>query len=271
MRINESSLQVIHRLRFLNAARGGGVVSEFLEFSTAIVNSLPAGLDALVLTSDLQGVVPSWRNGGANVLLGVAVAEELAELADAQKIPDLANAGVVLAGDLYSAPGGDKRGATGDVREVWEAFSELNRWVVGVPGNHDLYGSSRERERLENLDNVSMLDGSLCVRDDLTIGGVGYVIGNPAKTGRREEGEFLAGLDLVLEKAPDVLVLHEGPHGARDQRGNVFIRSAIESAYGRSGECLVVCGHTHWNTPLADLRSGQVVNVDCRVLILLSE
>ena len=146
-------LQSIHRLRFLNADRGGGVVSEFLEFSTAKVDSLPEGLEAVVLTSDLQGVVSSWRDGGANVLVGVEVAGELAELADARKIPALENTGIVFAGDLYSAPAGDKRGATGDVRE---AFSELNRWVVGVPGNHDLAGPSREREGLEGLDDISI-------------------------------------------------------------------------------------------------------------------
>jgi hypothetical protein len=50
----------------------------------------------------------------------------------------------ILAGDLYSAPGGDVRGATGDLRSVWSAFADAFAWVVGVAGNHDLFGSERE-------------------------------------------------------------------------------------------------------------------------------
>ena len=47
---------------------------------------------------------------------------------------------------------------------------------VGVPDNHDLAGPSREREGLEGLDNISILDSTIGVRDGLKIGGVGYVI-----------------------------------------------------------------------------------------------
>ncbi len=264
MRIIDNSFETVHQLRFLNAAKRGGVESQRLQFTTAKAEGLPDGIDALVVTSDLQGVAPSWRHGGENVLLGVQVAEELFELADAGKIPDPAQTGVVLAGDLYSAPGGDKRGATGDVRDVWLAFAAMHRWVVGVAGNHDLFGTKREETRLQETQNIELLGGTLVEKDGLLFGGVGYVIGNPEKVGRQEEGEFFAALDLVLDESPDVLILHEGPSGERDQRGNAHIRKRIEE----SSVKWIVCGHVHWNEPVAELRGSQVVNVDSRVLIL---
>lgn len=252
-------------MRFLNAARGGGVESQFLDFSTAYADDLPEGVDALVFTSDLQGVVPSWRHGGANALLGIEVADVLIDLSDEGKIPDPQRTGIILAGDLYSAPAGDKRGATGDVREVWEAFSVMHRWVVGVAGNHDCFGTAKDEARLQSVEKIDILDGDVVKRDGLDIGGVSYIVGNPQKAGRREEGEFFAALELVVEQSPDILVLHQGPQGTRTQRGDSYVRSTIES--GKPG--LVVCGHVHWDTPFAQLDSGvQVVNVDCRVLIV---
>lgn len=265
MRILDDTFERIHQLRFINAAKRGGVESQNLTFLRARADGLPAGIDALVLTSDLQGVAPSWRHGGESVLLGIQVVEELFDLADDGKIPDPAQTGVVLAGDLYSAPGGDKRGATGDVREVWLAFAAMNRWVVGVAGNHDQFGTVREEARLQAEENITVLDGTLVDRDGLSFGGVGYIIGNPEKTGRREEGEFLAALDLVLEQSPKILVLHEGPSGAREQRGNSQVRERIAEG---AATTLVVCGHVHWDEPLANLGGQQAINVDSRVVIL---
>jgi len=77
MRISENSFEMVHQLRFINAAKRGGVESQRLQFLMARAEGLPDGMDALVVTSDLQGVAPSWRHGGENVLLGVQVAEEL--------------------------------------------------------------------------------------------------------------------------------------------------------------------------------------------------
>lgn len=85
---------------------------------------------------------------------------------------------------------------------------------------------------------------------------------NQEKAGRRAEGEFFTALDAVLEEAPDVTVLHEGPSGSRRQRGNTFVRNRIEGGPAN----LVVCGHVHWDEPLAQL-ADQVVNVDSRGVI----
>jgi len=264
MRLDTQTIQPIHYLRYLNAARGGGIESQALSFSTAKVTGMPEELDCLVLASDLQGVAPSWREGGANVLLGIQVAEELVTLADAGAIPQPERTGVVLAGDLYSAPGGDTRGATGDVRDVWHAFSESFRWVVGVAGNHDLFGTEKERQRVEALANVDILHGAIVERDGLSMGGVSYIVGNPKKAGRCEESEFFAALDLVLEAEPDLVVLHEGPTGDRGQRGSMAVRQAI----GAMPPSLVVCGHRHWDEPTANIGGSQIVNVDARVLLL---
>lgn len=277
MRIVPNSLELIHEVRFLNAAKRGGVESQRLPLLRGRVDALPAELDALVLTSDLQGVTSSWRHGGENVLLGIQVVEELFDLADDGKIPALSDTGVILAGDLYAAPGGDKRGATGDVRDVWLAFSTASRWVVGVAGNHDQFGSRSEQERFERAVGFGLLDAAVADRDGLAIGGVSYIIGNPEKSGRRDVDEFFAALDLVLENELDILALHEGPLGARVQRGNPVVRERIEErgyrrgAKNRAGsrETLVVCGHVHWDDPIAELDGAQVINVDSRVVILV--
>ena len=142
MRIRHIDLRPFHRVRYLNAGRRGRVVSSVLEITRAQVDALPDGVDAIIVASDLQGVVPnSWRARGANVLLGVELACEMAALADDGELPYPERTGVILAGDLYSAPAGNVRGATGDVREVWLAWAERYRWVCGVQGNHDLFGA----------------------------------------------------------------------------------------------------------------------------------
>ncbi len=238
-----------------------------LPFLTARTRHLPKDIDALVLASDLQGVATNWSRGGENVLLGIEVAEELARLADDGALPPASRMGIVLAGDLYSAPGGDKRGATGDVLEVWHAFADVFRWVAGVAGNHDLFGTEKDRHRLIRRPNVAVLDGDVRNFDGLSIGGVSYIVGNPNKKGRVEESEFFAALNLVLEAEPDLLVLHEGPDGGPGQRGNSEVQRRL-----RSSRCeFVVCGHSHWNEPLAEIGDGtQVVNVDARVLVLVA-
>jgi DNA repair exonuclease SbcCD nuclease subunit len=266
MRILPDTFELIHQLQFINAAKGGGSEVQMLPFLKAQVDELPGEIDACVLTSDLQGVAPGWRYGGRNVLLGIQVAEELLDLAEAGTIPDPERMGVLLAGDLYSAPAGDKRGASGDVREVWTAFATMNRWVSGVAGNHDRFGTAREEARLRSHENLDLLlYGEVAYRDGLLIGGVSHIIGNPQKPGRRDQDSFLAALELALEASPNIVVLHEGPSGStKKQRGNELLHNQFKE----ESVPLVVCGHVHWNDPLADLNGTQVINVDSRVVIL---
>jgi 3',5'-cyclic-AMP phosphodiesterase len=264
MRIIEIQEKPIHRIQFLNAAKRGGVESQVLAITKARVDSLPNGLEAILVTGDLQGVVKVWQLGTTR-LLGEALADEYIMLAREGLVPNPANTGVLLAGDLYSAPDGAKRGASGDVRPVWQAFANHFRWVAGVQGNHDDFGSIQERQELENHPRIHLIDFDVVMLEGLSVGGVGGVMGDPAKLGRKEESEFLSGLELVLKSKPDVVVLHQGPTGNELQRGSSLVTEAVL----KNPVPLVVCGHVHWDEALATLGSKtQVLNVDMRAIIL---
>jgi Icc-related predicted phosphoesterase len=263
VRINALDAAPLHQLRFLNAARGGGVEHRRLGIARGRAIGLPAEVAALVLTGDLQGVVRA--PDGTTKLLGIAVAAALAELAAAGAIPPLARTGALLAGDLYSVPGATRRGGHGDVTEVWHAFADRCAWVAGVAGNHDDLGGEPGAAALRARGNAHVLDGEIVARGGLRIGGVGLVAGDPAKPGRRREEDQLALVDLVIEAGVDVLVLHEGPAGGADQPGRAELGLRVE----RGRVPLTVCGHVHWPEPLAACGPGQLVNVDGRVLVLV--
>lgn len=249
----------LRELRYLNAARGGGTEVARLGLQVGTARGLPDGFDALVATSDLQGIVPDPHTR-ESTLLGVAVAEWVESLGDEGVIPRAPRCGVVLAGDLYSVPAANKRGGHGDVSDVWAAFAERFAWVVGVAGNHDDVGDVAVGEE------VRVLDGERTELGGLRVGGVGLVCGNPAKPGRRDEEEQLAHVDLVTDDGLDLLVLHEGPSGGDDQPGHAAIRSLVERRVA-----LTVCGHVHWARALASTERGQVLNVDARVVVLRRE
>jgi len=281
VRIVSLDRQPLAEIIFLNAARRGGVETQRLPIVRAEVERLPDGLSGLLVTSDLQGVAPDWAawtvgrkrsadrpdQMGANALLGVVLASEVERLAieDSERFPPVGEIGVVLAGDLYSVPEGNKRGASGDVREVWQTFGLAYRWVAGVAGNHDRFGSEDDMARFVAEPGIAFLDGDAVELDQLTIAGVSWIIGNPAKPGRRSSDDFFDALGRAIDSEPDILVLHEPPEGGHDQRGNREIRELVEL-----GEVpLTVCGHSHWDEPLAELASGcQVLNVDARAVLL---
>ncbi|WP_426756769.1 metallophosphoesterase family protein [Myxococcus sp. Y35] len=182
-------------------------------------------------------------------------------------MPPLAHTGVVLAGDLYSDDTAMVRGASGDVRSVWEAFGQQFRWVVGVAGNHDTFGGTREQARFfRQRPALRLLDGDVVEMDGLRMGGVGGIIGRPDKPGRRDEETFLREVRRVMRQPPEVLVFHQGPDvpGTR-MRGSAAIREALPARE----DLLVICGHAHWDTPLVSLPEGpQVLNVDSRAVLL---
>jgi Icc protein len=269
MRILGFDDEPLHEILYLEAAPRGGSAPRRLPIMRGRVDRLPDGLDALLVASDLQGVAPSWSSGGQSVLLGEVLAEEIERLAGEGIVPPTAAVGAILAGDLYSAPGGDKRGASGDVRDVWLAFASVCRWVVGVAGNHDRFGNEREAGRFRGEPGVHLLDGETVVVDGLRIGGVSLIIGNPAKPGRRSEDDFLDSLQRVLDEQPDIVILHEGPDGNAGQRGNPHIRARLAAG----AAALTICGHDHWHEPLAELDTRgrerlQVLNVDARAVLL---
>jgi 3',5'-cyclic-AMP phosphodiesterase len=223
----------------------------------------------LVVASDLQGVAPLPSDGGAMHLVGEVLAEELAALARAGVLPASARTGVLLCGDLYSSPDADERGATGDVRTVYRAFAREHRWVAGVAGNHDTFGQTPDEvERFRGEERTFVLDDELVELDGLRLGGVGYIIGNPRKPGRRDERAFVRAIRDVLDEDPEILLLHHGPDAQRGVlRGHPEVRRALDGP--QADGLLVLCGHVYWPEPMTVLRSGaQVLNADSRVVIL---
>ena len=252
---------LLGELRYLNASPGGRTEVCRLPIHHGVLAPAVVSdeLDAIILCSDLQGVVGD-KYSGESQLLGVALADHLAELAEEGALPPAARIGVIVAGDLYSLPAANKRGGFGDVAEVWEAFAQHFAWVAGVAGNHD---DMANVVRLASP-KLHLLDGDVIEIDGIRIGGVGGIIGNPGKKMRRASEEFLALVDRVIEQSIDVLVLHEGPSGDDDQSGNIDIRAAVEAG----GVGFTVCGHSHWDEPLASHASGQILNVDARAVVL---
>lgn len=258
LRISSIGETPVAEIRYLNAARGGGTLVERLPVCVAHTGRLGDELDAIVVCSDLQGIVRGEND--AAELLGAYVAYALEELAFDRKLPPSARTGAILAGDLYSVPEANKRGGYGDVADVWAAFASRFAWVAGVAGNHDDVSSVPEIG-----DNVYLLDGEVTVVDAIRIGGVAGIIGTKQKPGRRPEDVQLAYLERAIASHPDIIVLHEGPSGADHQPGHPAIRAVIED----HSVPFTICGHDHWQQPLAEHPRGQILNVDARVVVLV--
>jgi hypothetical protein len=262
VRITGPAVAAVTELGYQQARSGGGTETVRLEVGRLGVARVPDGCDAVLVTGDLQGVAPSpW--GGPPVLLGVALADYLEVWAQQGLLPRPDRLGVILAGDLYSAPQADRRGASGEVGDVWLAFAAAGcPLIVGVAGNHDVLPADDLRE-LASV--ATLLDGAWVDRGGFRLAGVGGIIGDPHRPGRRGERPQLAAISAVLADDPDVLVLHEGPPGDQgSQPGNVELGVRLRG----NAPALTVCGHVHWNAPLARLGDGHVLNVDGRAVLL---
>lgn len=272
MRIIEIKPEPLLEIPFLNAGRGAGnFYEDRLPVHEAFVDRLPEGVGAILATADLQGRerFQDRAHDGPLRLLGEVVPKRLeSEILPRFGFPPANEIGVLLAGDFYTVPALDRRGGSGDVTAVWEAFADRFAWVAGVAGNHDTFGPSLSPPPfLANLQNVDYLDGDIADVDGFRVAGIGGIIGNPRKPHRRSEDEYIGVLRMLMEHHPDVLVMHDGPtapvHGFR---GSPMMRELIE----QSKSCpLVVRGHAHWPEPLVELDGGtQVLNVDARVVVL---
>ena len=247
MRVASVASDPFHEIYYLNASPGGRPETSRLPFVRVAVEGLPPDLGGLLVTSDLQGVAPIAARGGAAGLLGEAVVEALVTLEEQGEVPALGGMGAIVAGDLFSEATARKRGASGDVREVWQALARAFRWAAGVGGNHDHFGETQgERAAFQRQPGIHLLDGDVVELDGLRVGGVSGIIGNREKPKQRDERAFLDLLDGVLDETPHVLVLHEGPDGGQaNLQGNPAIRQALAKAR----DLLVVCGHVHWDAP----------------------
>lgn len=268
LHIHSVETQPFAEVAYEAAGSRGARNVRLLPLTRAFVGALPSGLAGILLTSDLQGVV--GRQGHlAGELLGKAMVSRLEELAERGDVPPLKHLGVILAGDLYSDPLASKRGVSGDVREVWESFAGRFRWVTGVFGNHDTFGTATEKGNFQRGAGRYLLDCECCVLDGLRIAGVGGITGRAGRRNRRSPEMFIDAIQRCLAENPDLLVLHEGPDNpASALRGNALVRSELENLR----ETVIVCGHCHWPSPLSSLEGGtQVLNVDGRGVLLLAK
>jgi hypothetical protein len=255
-------LELLQELSYETAAFDGGVTPATLEILTGHALALPTPLEALILTSGLQGREPEPPEGH-RCLLGVALAEQLLYLYAEGKLPSPDRVGVVLAGNLFADPKLEARGVSGDVTEVFEAFAHDFRWVVGVLGNHDALG---DRERIDQLENVHVLERGMVELDGLRIAGFGGIMGRSTKTDPIELRDYLDPLRQQAKWGPDLLVLHQGPSVREEHRiGSDEIRQLLDETQ----PSLVVAGHYHWKTPAVELTARTtVINVDARVVVL---
>lgn len=272
MRILEFTQQPVTEIRYLNAGRGAGnFYEDRLAVHRGVVDRLPAGLDALLVTADLQGRERFQDRKAKDEplrLLGEVLPERLmTEFLPEWGVPPDAKIGVLLAGDFYTVPALDRRGGSGDVTSVWTAFANEFAWVAGVAGNHDLFGENITPTRsFTARRDMHYLDGHTCNLGDMTIAGVGGIIGNPKRPHRRFEDDYLLAIMEVLERRPDILILHDGPDAPSVKgRGSSRVRELLE----QSSLKLVIRGHSHWNTPFVNLTDRlQVLNVDARLVLL---
>ena len=160
-----------HELPHRTSGPSGKPLRHRLPFHRAWATGLPDGVDALIVTSDLQG----REDGGANRLMGVPVAETLMALVGEGTIPQPQAA--FLCGDLYDYPDCHKRGGTGPVDEVYEAFAGLTPQVLAVHGNHD---ELAEPEALPTT--VQLLDGGFATQPDCALVASAASSGTPGVT-----------------------------------------------------------------------------------------
>jgi len=243
-----------------------------LSLIAASAADLPDEVEAILVTGDLQGREPRTAARPTGRLLGEALAERLETLAAEGSVPPLDRTGVILVGDFYTGPAMDRRGTSGDVRSVWRGFADRCRWVTGVAGNHDMFGSDWSDQHVRafaDQPGIHLLDGDCVELDGLRIAGISGIVGNPRRPLRRSEDQFVAEIDRLAALAPDILVMHDGPDiPGMAAKGWPSIRQALE----RCAPMLVIRGHAYWKEPLATLSNGaQVLNADGRALLLMRE
>lgn len=270
MRVVDLDASPIFTVSHRNAKhRRGQQDAEFPTFR-ARVDSLTSDLDALFVTSDLQG--RCFRGSDSpDSLLGLGFAESL-HLYCIDIGLDARRVGVVLGGDLFAHADLTRLGGNGDVREVWRAFAAEFAYVAGVAGNHDSFGASpRDLASFACEDRIHLLDpstpglrGSVATHG-MRIAGVSGVVGDPARPWRKSEEEFRAALSLMLEESPDLLVLHQNPSLTSTARpGSIALRELLAS----SRPTLVAFGHSYSPDPLIEIGSTQLLATEGRAFLL---
>lgn len=269
IRIASVAKTPIHVISYRYPKTGGGIAIGEFPIYCAAAEGLPEAVGGIVATSDLQGVELAESASGTPRLIGHAVAEELyLLLSESEKTSDPSKTGVILAGDLHVAPDLGKRGGKGDVRDIWHTFRSYFKWVAGVAGNHDRFGTDREDlDEFAACDGICYLDGTVKTVRSMRIGGVGGIIGNPRKPFRREESEYLERVRSVVSAQPDMMILHESPVVSEaSYKGTPGLRAFLE----KLPPVFVLCGHRHWAYPgIWTLSNGtQILNLEGRAILI---
>jgi hypothetical protein len=217
-------------------------------------------LDLLIIASDLQGIA---EEHGHYFLLGEKLPSFLKILIEIE-YPNCKKIGVLLCGDLYTSL--EKRGASGDVRNVWKEFNKHFEWVVGVAGNHDRFGTHTEEEQFKSIQNIHLLHKNIVELNGLKIGGISGIIGRKDKVNRVDEVTFLKNVTRLSKQNLDFLLIHETPDfPVLNQIGNNKIRACIE----KSDTTRICCGHCFWENSLVEFENkSQVLNVDSKVILM---
>ncbi|MDX1929145.1 MAG: hypothetical protein SFV81_21640 [Pirellulaceae bacterium] len=267
MRILKIEQEPWVELPFLNAGRGvGSYYEDRLPVLVGLVDRLPQGVDSLVVTADLQGREHfQFQSGPTLRLLGEWLPRVLRDSILPKISQSVERVGVFLCGDFYTVPNLDKRGGSGDVTSVWNAFGHEFAWVAGVAGNHDTFGVDASRPP-KFRSPLHFLDCETTLIGGLEIAGISGIVGDPKRTWRKSAECFENYICSLASKQPDILLMHDGPDAPQlGYRGTPSIRASLELL----DRPLVIRGHAHWETPLVELATGlQVLNVDARVVIL---
>ena len=150
MKIIKIDNKPFHELNYRSSGKGKPRFCT-LPFYYAYVDKLPDNISSIIATSDLQGREIDEHN---NRLLGVAVSEELTLLKEFNIIPNFEL--IISVGDLYDKPELNKYGASGNVTNVLNAFSEITEQVIAVHGNHDVVDNNLLNKNITILDSTSI-------------------------------------------------------------------------------------------------------------------
>jgi hypothetical protein len=126
MRIEKLNENVLENVSYKTIGSNGDVIDAQIPILVGEISGLPKYIDALIVTSDLQGIV---RKDTHEILLGEVLADYLPIFTAIELGLKPQNVGVVLCGDLYASL--CKRGGLGDVRGVWNHFNKY--FVNGKP------------------------------------------------------------------------------------------------------------------------------------------
>lgn len=224
------------------------------------MRGLPETVSAVVVASDLQGVVPTTTG---DTLLGEIVVEYL-ELLYAVHFPELQREHTLalLCGDLYANK--FRRGESGSPISVWNKFNAAFGRTVGVAGNHDDFGPALKQ--VQTLDKASFLTQGIVQQYGLGVAGISGIIGRPDKNFRLSEAAYLRGVAALLQRQPDILLTHLSP--AIADKG-LPGEAQLTTVLAKGSPTLVFCGHSHWaGTQPEVLANGtQVLNVDSKVFL----